>query len=80
MLTILLEKEAVDHGDLLVADTHYCRVLVYDTDLKLKRAYGAPGPAPGAPPSFRPTPPLGSPSAGARRGGPSHIRDGSSGV
>lgn len=36
-----------EHGDLLVADTHYCRVLVYDTDLKLKRAYGAPGPDPG---------------------------------
>ncbi|MGE0710638.1 MAG: hypothetical protein AB7N76_27595 [Planctomycetota bacterium] len=35
------------HGDLLVADTHYCRVLVYDPDLKLKRWFGAPGREPG---------------------------------
>ena len=34
-------------GRLLVADTHYCRVLVYDADLRLLRAFGAPGPAPG---------------------------------
>lgn len=35
------------HGDLILADTHYCRVLVYGLDLKLKRAYGAPGRDPG---------------------------------
>jgi DNA-binding beta-propeller fold protein YncE len=34
-------------GDLIVADTHYCRVLVYDQDLQLKRWYGAPGRAAG---------------------------------
>jgi DNA-binding beta-propeller fold protein YncE len=34
-------------GNLLVADTHYCRVLTYSPDLELLRCYGAPGPAPG---------------------------------
>lgn len=35
------------NGDLLVADTHYCRVLVYSPGLELIRTYGAPGPKPG---------------------------------
>lgn len=34
-------------GQVLVADTHYCRVLVYGPDLALRRVYGAPGRAPG---------------------------------
>jgi sugar lactone lactonase YvrE len=34
-------------GQLLVADTHYCRVLVYGPDLTLRRVYGAPGRASG---------------------------------
>lgn len=34
-------------GQLLVADTHYCRVLVYGPDLALRRVYGAPGHAGG---------------------------------
>ena len=34
-------------GDLLVADTHYCRVLVYSPDLELRRHYGVPGREPG---------------------------------
>lgn len=38
----------IDHeGKLLVADTHYCRVLRYSQDLKLERWYGAPGRDPG---------------------------------
>jgi len=38
----------IDHeGKLLVADTHYCRVLRYSTDLVLERWYGAPGRDPG---------------------------------
>lgn len=36
-----------DEGQLLVADTHYCRVLVYGPDLQLRRVWGAPGRAPG---------------------------------
>lgn len=34
-------------GELLAADTHYARVLVYDADLRLKRAWGVPGWDPG---------------------------------
>ena len=34
-------------GRLLAADTHYCRVLVFDRDLSFLRAWGAPGPQPG---------------------------------
>lgn len=34
-------------GDLLVADTHYCRVLTYSPDLELRGAFGVPGLAPG---------------------------------
>lgn len=34
-------------GMLLVADTHYCRVLIYTPELELLRAFGAPGAAPG---------------------------------
>lgn len=34
-------------GQVLVADTHYCRVLVYGPDLALRRVYGAPGRASG---------------------------------
>lgn len=34
-------------GKVLVADTHYCRVLTYSADLKLERWYGAPGRDPG---------------------------------
>jgi streptogramin lyase len=30
-------------GNLLVSDTHYCRVLIYSPELKLLRWYGAPG-------------------------------------
>lgn len=38
----------IDHeGKLLVADTHYCRVLRYSADLQLERWYGAPGRDPG---------------------------------
>lgn len=36
-----------DEGQVLVADTHYCRVLVYGPDLRLRRVWGAPGRAPG---------------------------------
>lgn len=36
-----------DEGQVLVADTHYCRVLVYGPDLRLRRTWGAPGRAPG---------------------------------
>jgi DNA-binding beta-propeller fold protein YncE len=35
------------NGDLIVADTHYARVLVYSRDLTLKSAFGRPGSAPG---------------------------------
>ncbi|RMG12099.1 MAG: hypothetical protein D6731_14505 [Planctomycetota bacterium] len=34
-------------GELLVADTHYCRVLIYSAELEFLRCYGAPGRAPG---------------------------------
>jgi sugar lactone lactonase YvrE len=34
-------------GQLLVADTHYSRVLVYGPDLAFRRTYGAPGRDPG---------------------------------
>lgn len=34
-------------GKLLVADTHYCRVLTYSLDLELEGAWGVPGMAPG---------------------------------
>lgn len=34
-------------GNLLVADTHYCRVLIYSPQLELLETWGAPGPNPG---------------------------------
>ena len=34
-------------GELLAADTHYARVLIYDADLELQRAFGVPGWDPG---------------------------------
>ncbi|MCA8924171.1 MAG: hypothetical protein KDD82_20345 [Planctomycetes bacterium] len=34
-------------GELLAADTHYARVLIYDADLGLQRAFGVPGWDPG---------------------------------
>lgn len=35
-------------GRLLVADTHYARVLIYDQELELSASFGKPGPAPGS--------------------------------
>lgn len=41
------ELSVAPSGDLIVADTHYCRVLIYSPELRLRRAFGVPGTAPG---------------------------------